>query len=118
MNALEAARDILGTDLVEASDYASSCPFCGGEMRRGADKERWHVGFDHHPDCSWLAMPQIVKALEAAEQFAMNMIHCVSDYAETNIYICGGCGRSTTWNAEKLVHDKDCAGLALKAILA
>lgn len=79
MNALEAARDILGTDLVEASDYASSCPFCGGEMRRGADKERWHVGFDHHPDCSWLAMPQIVKALEAAETVVESGGHWARD---------------------------------------
>lgn len=54
--------------LVRLCDYASSCPFCGNSRR--SDDEGRTIGYDHHPECSWLSMARLVAVVEAAERVA------------------------------------------------
>ena len=77
MSLVEAAKEIASNDLVELSDYATTCYFCGGFVigygwdSRPADTVAYQ-GYDHYADCPWLSLPRIVAALEAAERLVDN----------------------------------------------
>lgn len=58
MTPLEAARRM--DDPRDCPQEHGECWFCGWNINR--------IGSDHAPDCPWLQMPRIVKALEAAER--------------------------------------------------
>ncbi len=63
MTPLEAARLLAEEDILQFGDYATFCPACGG--LRAFDAADKHIGYEHD-GCPWLALPQIVAALEAA----------------------------------------------------
>jgi hypothetical protein len=60
MTPLEAAKALAAAN---PFDGGWACSFCGMP-----DGTRSGFGRMHEPDCPWLAMPQIVVALEVAEQ--------------------------------------------------
>lgn len=65
MTPLEAAKALAETKIFNSSVRPSpcfACPFCA--MPDGTSSG---FGEMHHPSCPWLAMPQIVAALEAAQ---------------------------------------------------
>lgn len=113
-------------DLIEAanrlkdkvSERGSYCLVCEVYATWLPAEQRYEVA--HAEDCPVPRMPQIIKALEAAERFTQHMIHLSyagNELGETNIYTCGGCGAWCPWDAAKIEHEPDCPGLALLAVL-
>ena len=65
MSLLDAARRLAETDPAELVNSHSRCHWC----------EEFTSTEQHTPDCPWLAMPQIVAALEAAERVILVSRH-------------------------------------------
>lgn len=69
MTPLEAAREILHTDVTD--NFDKECPFCGMNPNLHG-VEGWKYAADpngalHYPECPWLQIGAIVAALEAAQ---------------------------------------------------
>jgi hypothetical protein len=103
---LEAAKALAATDNLrhDTIDDVPHCNFCGQD-------------YEHASDCPWLAMPQIVAALEAAQalvDYGFVATYSGGPYGEYNVNICGAC-EDRGDHADD--HQNDCRGQALKRAL-
>lgn len=90
----------------------------GHPLVNGLQRCHWCYEFvttdPHLPDCPWLAMPQIVKALEAAEKVTAHGWVLNNDNDETCV-LCGAM-QPLAWDEDDdpdLVHEADCPGESL-----
>lgn len=64
---VEAARRLIAGG-VSSDDYCQHCERCITFRLTGDNRDE-----EHAPDCPWLAMPQIVAALEAAQALSESL---------------------------------------------